>query len=51
MLELMQQANQLNILINDLLSLPDDKLLALLDNPNMALSSDVRLLIEKRLGW
>jgi hypothetical protein len=51
MLELMQQANQLNILINDLLSLPDDKLLALLDNPNMSLSSDVRLLIEKRLGW
>lgn len=50
-LKLIQQANELNILINDLLSLPDDTLLGLLDNPNAALSSDLRLLIENRLGW
>lgn len=50
-LELLQQTAQLNILINELLSLPDDTLLALLDNPNASLSSDLRLLIENRLGW
>jgi hypothetical protein len=50
-LQLLQKANELNIMINELLSLPDDTLLALLDNPNAALSSDLRLLIENRLGW
>lgn len=50
-LELIQKTNDLNILLNDLLSLNRDELMKLLDNPNIQIHHGLQYLIERELEW